>query len=131
MKAVRVKEAGRRAGEFVESVRDPAGGYRIERWPAVEGRRAGRFDLARAVAGLRTCQREKFGFLDPVDDALFLTAGLRAMGVPASFNLGREIVPAKAPASFLAWVSCEETVVSTSVPVREEYVVVFRSEGVE
>lgn len=131
MKAVRVKEAGRRAGEFVESVRDPAGGYRIERWPSLEGRRTGRFDLTRAVARLRIYQRKRFGFLDPVDDALFLTAGLRAMGAPASFNLGREIVPARAPASFFAWVSCEEVVVSTSVPVREEYVVVFRSKGGE
>jgi hypothetical protein len=68
------------------------------------------------------------GFLDPVEDALFLTAGLRRLGFAATFHLGRELAPAVAPGGFHAWVQCGGTVLSTTVPVRDEYVHVYSSE---
>ncbi len=48
------------------------------------------------------------GFRDPVDDALYLVTGLRRTGIPASFPLGREVVPVTPPAGFCAWVQCGE-----------------------
>jgi hypothetical protein len=102
-------------------------GYELRPWPAVDRRSRARADVPRAVARLRVAQRRSLGFLDPVEDALFLTAGLRHLGYPASFHLGRELVPAVAPAGFHAWVECDGDVVSTSVPVQEEYVQVHRS----
>ncbi|MEU6023015.1 hypothetical protein [Micromonospora sp. NPDC047134] len=66
------------------------------------------------------------GFLDPVEDALFLTCALSRVGLPVTFHLGREAVPAVAPAGFYAWVQCADDVVSTSLPVREEYIEVYR-----
>lgn len=69
------------------------------------------------------------GFLDPLEDALFVMAGLRRMGIPASFHLGYELVPATPPAGYYAWVQCADEVVSTSLPVRETYVEVHRAEA--
>ncbi|GAA1541257.1 hypothetical protein GCM10009730_57980 [Streptomyces albidochromogenes] len=125
-------KAARGARRFVESVKGEDGSYRLGDWPRVEraGRRrrvAGPRDAAAAVARLRVAQRLTMGFLDPVDDALFLVAGLRRMGIPASFHLGRELVPVTPPSGFYAWVQCGEAVVSTSMPVRETYVEVHRS----
>ncbi|WP_229923017.1 lasso peptide biosynthesis protein [Streptomyces griseocarneus] len=80
-----------------------------------------------AVARLRVAQRLTMGFLDPVEDALFLTAGLRAMGVPATFHIGRELTPATPPAGFYAWVEHGGRVVSTSLPVHETYVEAHRT----
>jgi hypothetical protein len=74
-------------------------------------------------------QRLSMGFLDPVEDAIFLTEGLRRLGFDASFHIGRELVPLRAPGGFYAWVTCHDEVVSTSIPVREEYVEVYRSVG--
>jgi hypothetical protein len=70
-------------------------------------------------------ERLLVGFLDPVDDALFLTAALRRLGVAASFCLGREVAPAVPPAGFFAWVRCGDDVISTSLPVQEEYIQVY------
>ena len=83
--------------------------------------------MGRAVGRLRVAQRLTTGFLDPVEDALYLVAGLRGLGLPATFHLGRELVPAAPPAGFYAWVECGGRVVSTSLPVREEYIEVHRS----
>lgn len=121
-------QAARAARSFLECARGGGGLYRLEEWPEVRGRRgsAGR-GVDGAVARLRVAQRLMMGFLDPVEDALFVAAGLRRLGVAASFHLGRELVPAAAPAGFYAWVQCGDRVVSTSLPVREEYVEVYRS----
>jgi hypothetical protein len=108
---------------FVCGSRGPEGAYRL-RWPDAMTRTTRVAD--RTVARLRTLERLLLGFLDPVEDALFLTAALRRAGVAASFHLGREISPAAAPAGFYAWVQCGDTVISTSLPVREEYVQVYR-----
>ena len=78
---------------------------------------------------LRLGQRSTAGFLGPVDDALFLVAGLRRWGFPASFHLGRELVPPAPVAGFFAWVEHDGQVVSTSLPVRETYLEVHRSEA--
>lgn len=124
--------AARFARDFVVSARRDEGGYELGRWPDIARRGPrppGPSDPSRAVARLRVGQRRLLGFLDPVEDALFLTAGLRRLGFPASFHLGRELVPAVAPAGFYAWVECDGEVVSTSVPVHEEYVRVHRSPG--
>ncbi|MFK4084865.1 hypothetical protein ACI2LF_12185 [Kribbella sp. NPDC020789] len=67
-------------------------------------------------------ERLLIGFLDPVEDAIFLTAGLRRLGIPAELRLGRELAPAVAPGGLYAWVRCDNDVVSTSLPVAEEYV---------
>lgn len=125
-----VVNAALSARRFVESVKRDDGSYRIETWPRV--RRAGREPRGSAVeasvARLRVAQRLLMGFLDPVDDALFLVAGLREMGIPVSFHLGRELAPAMPPAGFYPWVEYAGEVVSTSLPVQETYIEVHRSE---
>jgi hypothetical protein len=116
------------AGRFLESVRGEDGAYRIDRWPPVRAR-PWRRRPGRAVARLRLKQRRTLGFLDPLEDALFLTAGLRRLGFPASFHLGREIVPASPVAGYLAWVELDGQVLSTSLPVHETFLEVHRSES--
>ncbi|MFD5661713.1 hypothetical protein [Streptomyces hirsutus] len=91
-------------------------------WEADAARAAG------AVAGLRIGQRLTVGFLDPVEDAIYLTAALRVIGLRATFHLGREVVPVSPPAGFYAWVEYRGHVLSTSLPVQEEYIEVHRSE---
>ncbi|TDC30206.1 hypothetical protein E1261_13950 [Kribbella albertanoniae] len=102
------------------------GGYRLPEWPvATAGRRPPKLDHAvvgPAVARLRLMERLLVGFLDPVEDAIFLTVGLRRLGLPAALQLGRELAPAVAPGGLYAWVRCGDEVVSTSLPVSEEYV---------
>lgn len=122
--------AARDSRAFVEAARRPGGTYNLQRWPRVGGRTrrsAGTRQAAAAVVRLRVAQRLMMGFLDPVEDALFLTAGLRALGIAASFHLGRELAPTAPPAGFYAWVQCGDDVVSTSLPVRSEYLEVYRS----
>ena len=122
--------AARDSRAFVEAARGPGGIYSLERWPQVRGRirpSVGARQAEAAVARLRVAQRLMMGFLDPVEDALFLTAGLRGMGIVASFHLGRELAPMAPPAGFYAWVQCGDDVVSTSLPVRQEYLEVYRS----
>lgn len=111
--------AARDARRFLLSTK-ASGGFELREWPAVARRRTRH--TGRAVARLRVAQRLMVGFLDPVEDALFLTAGLRRLGLPATFHLGRELVPARPPAGFFAWVQIGDQVVSTSLPVDEEYV---------
>lgn len=120
-------KAARGARRFVESVKGEDGSYRLDNWPRVHAPRIRRRDTGVVVMRLRFAQRLTMGFLDPVDDALYLVAGLRRMGIPASFHLGREMVPAAPPSGFYAWVQCGEAVVSTSLPVRETYVEVHGS----
>jgi hypothetical protein len=117
-----VWRAARAARAYVASVKDSSGSYRMVPFPPVVNRmRAGR-DVTRIVPRLRLVGRLLGGFLDPVDDAIFLTAGLRGLGFEAEFHLGRELVPTQPPAGFYAWVSVDAAVVSTSIPVRQEYV---------
>jgi hypothetical protein len=118
--------AARAARRFVETAQDAHGAYRIGTWPSVRRRRAVR--IGPMVARLRIAQRSTMGFLDPVADALFVLAGLRWTGVPATFHLGRELVPAAGVAGFFAWVEVQGRVVSTSLPVQQTYVEVFREE---
>ncbi|MBW5481282.1 lasso peptide biosynthesis protein [Streptomyces bambusae] len=123
-----VPRAAREAAAFLAAARAGRGLYEIDHWPARRGDLGtGPRAVGRAVARLRIAQRLTVGFLDPVEDAVYLTAGLRGIGLPASFHLGREIAPASPPAGFYAWVECGGRVVSTSLPVREEYVEVHRS----
>ncbi|WP_434599939.1 hypothetical protein [Streptomyces sp. A5-4] len=116
-----------RAGkEFLESSRRDGGMFDFGSWPQGAGPHGQRTPRAHsAVSRLRAVQRLTVGFLDPVEDALYLTVGLREMGYPASFHLGRETVPAAPPAGFYAWVQCGRHVLSTSLPVKEEYVEVY------
>lgn len=79
------------------------------------------------VGRLRVAERLLMGFLDPVSDAVFLTAGLRLLGIRASLFVGRELAPFEPPAGFYAWVQHGGVVVSTSLPVAEEYLVVHRA----
>jgi hypothetical protein len=120
--------AVREACRFVESVRDEGGQYRIDGWPAVRRRRWWRRDSGAAVPRLRLAQRRALGFLDPVDDAVFLVAGLRVLGFAATFHLGREIVPAASTPGFFAWAEHDGQVLSTSLPVHETYLEVYRTE---
>ena len=121
-----VLNAARSARRFVESVRSEGGMYRLVDWPDLRKRR-GPSAVADAVVRLRRIQRLTMGFLDPVEDALYLTAGLRSLGIDASFCLGRERVPAVSPAGFFPWVSVAGEVVSTSLPVAEEYTQVYQA----
>lgn len=116
--------AARAALRQVESARRADGVYRLTQWPAVAGAATG--DPRAAVVRLRVAQRLTAGFLDPVDDAIYLTAGLRRLGHPATLHLGRELCPAASPAGVYPWVECDGRVVSTSLPVAEEYVEVLR-----
>ena len=121
-----VLKAALRARRFVEGVRAEGGLYSIDAWPEL-GKRRRPGATTGAVVRLRMMQRLTLGFLDPVEDALYLTAGLRTLGVDASFCLGRERVPAVSPAGYFAWVSVVGEVVSTSLPVAEEYTEVHRA----
>jgi hypothetical protein len=126
---VKTISAGRQARDLLLAARQPDGGYRLPPWPEVGYQ--GRSDseaAGRAVVRLRVVQRTLVGFLDPVEDALYLTAGLRRLGFAASFHLGRELAPAVAPGGFHAWVQCGGSVVSTSLPVRDEYLPIYSSE---
>jgi Transglutaminase-like superfamily len=120
--------AGRTARDLLVTARRPDGGYDLPAWPDARRGRSDSASASRAVARLRVVQRLLVGFLDPVEDALYLTAGLRRLGYAASFHLGRELAPAIAPGGFHAWVQCGGCVVSTSLPVRDEYVPVYSSE---
>jgi hypothetical protein len=135
--SMKAMTAARDAREFLSRAKGDDGSYRLEEWPKVRGedhvdrppagsRRESRRTRA-AVARLRIAQRLTVGFLDPVDDSVFLTAGLRRLGIPASFHLGRELAPARPPAGYFAWVQHGDDVVSTSLPVRDEYIEIHRS----
>jgi hypothetical protein len=127
VKTISAIRAGRTARDLLLAARRPDGGYSLPAWPDARRGRCDGASAARAVVRLRVVQRLLVGFLDPVEDALYLTAGLRRMGYAASFHLGRELAPAIAPGGFHAWVECGGSVVSTSLPVRDEYVPVLRS----
>lgn len=120
------------AKDFLVSAYPEDDRFELVGWPPVRRRALPRRAPSRrrvtsAVVRLRVAQRLLLGFIDPVRDAVFLTAGLRRLGMPASFHLGREIVASAPPAGFFAWVECGGRVVSTSLPVREEYVEVHRA----
>ncbi len=126
---LRLWKAAHTAQEFVQSARRDGGTYKLE-WPPVrEGFAIQAMGVPLAVARLRMAERLLMGFLDPVEDALFVAAGLRALGYPASFHLGREAAPVVAPGGFYAWAQCDGAVVTTSLPVREEYTEVLRTDG--
>ncbi|HEY8479978.1 MAG TPA: lasso peptide biosynthesis protein [Spirillospora sp.] len=130
--SIKAMTAAREAREFLSKAKADDGSYRLEEWPEVRrGNRAGRRREVRrtraAVARLRIALRLTAGFLDPVDDSVFLTAGLRRLGIPASFHLGRELAPARPPAGYFAWVQHGDDVVSTSLPVKDEYIEIHRS----
>lgn len=115
-----------RARECVVDSQTDSGSYQL-RLPEVSYRKkVSSMSVEALVARLRVAERLLMGFLDPVDDAVFLTAGLRLLGIPASLFLGRELAPAEPPAGFYAWVQHGGVVVSTSLPVAEEYLVVHR-----
>lgn len=121
--------AAARAGrDFVRRSRT-GDGYRMD-WPPVSARQApGPVRVRRAVARLRLAGRLFDGFYDPVEDAMFLTAGLRGLGYRAVFRVGREIAPVAPPAGLWAWVECDGRVVSTSLPVSEQYIPVLTVSG--
>jgi hypothetical protein len=120
--------AGRQARAALVSARQDGGGYELAPWPQARARRSDAAAASRAVVRLRIVQRLLVGFLDPVEDALFLTFGLRRLGFAATFHLGRELAPAVAPGGFHARVQCGDRIVSTSLPVRDEYIHVYSSE---
>jgi hypothetical protein len=121
--------AGLQARDFLHSVRGQHGDYQFSSWPEpVRRRSAEPVRIGPTIARLRTVQRLTVGFLDPLEDAVFLMAALRGLAIDASFHLGRELVPAAAPAGLYAWVQCGDEVVSSSLPVREEYLELYQSE---
>jgi hypothetical protein len=128
VKTISAISAGREARDLLVAARRPDGGYRLPAWPDTGRGRSDGPAAGRAVVRLRLVQRGVLGFLDPVEDALYLTAGLRRLGFAASFHLGRELAPAVAPGGFHAWVECGDSVVSTSLPVRDEYMPIYSSE---
>ena len=128
VKTISAISAGRKARDLLIAARRPGGGYELPPWPDAGRGRSDGAAACRAVARLRVVQRAVVGFLDPVEDALYLTAGLRRLGFAASFHLGRELAPAVAPGGFHAWVQCGDAVVSTSLPVRDEYLPIYSSE---
>jgi hypothetical protein len=128
VKTLSAISAGRKARDLLVAARHPDGGYQLPPWSAAGAANSDAASACRAVVRLRIVQRLLVGFLDPVEDALYLTAGLRRLGFAASFHLGRELAPAIAPGGFHAWVQCGDAVVSTSLPVRDEYVLVYSSE---
>lgn len=115
-----------RAVRLVRSARSGADGFVIpwEQWP-VPGP-AVSSPPGPAVTRLRRWGRILAGFLDPVADSLYLCAALRHLGYAATFHVGRELVAADIPAGYLAWVQVGSQVISTSLPVREQYVEVLR-----
>ncbi|GAA2846490.1 hypothetical protein GCM10010517_03200 [Streptosporangium fragile] len=120
---IRALRASRAAIRFLERSRSANGSYSLTEWPEVKRiRLLGPGDVGNGVAALRLAQRCTVGFLDPIEDALHLTAGLRFMGFDATFHVGREAFAANPPPGLHAWVECDGRVVSTSLPVREEYV---------
>ncbi|GHH61291.1 hypothetical protein [Lentzea cavernae] len=60
---------------------------------------------------------------------MFLAAALHGLGFASSFHLGRESVPRNGVAGYFAWVECGGRVVSTTMPVTDEYVEVYRTSG--
>ena len=123
---IALAQSAREGRDFVESSRRDGGIFELGSWPRVRSRvRTPTMRTRSAVCGLRAVQRLTIGFLDPVEDALFLTAGLRRMGFAASFHIGREMAPAAPPAGFYAWVQYASEVVSTSLPVKEEYIEIY------
>jgi hypothetical protein len=128
VKTISAISAGRTARDLLVAARDPDGGYRLPSWPETGQGRSDSAAASRAVVRLRVVQRALMGFLDPVEDAVYLTAGLRRMGFAATFHLGRELAPAVAPGGFHAWVQCGGAVVSTSLPVHDEYLPIYSSE---
>ncbi|PRX04901.1 UNVERIFIED_ORG: transglutaminase superfamily protein [Actinomadura viridilutea] len=129
LRVIKTMRAAREARRFLAEVKGADGSYRLDEWPETRGggRGRGARNTRAAVARLRFAQRLTVGFLDPVDDSVFLTAGLRRLGIPATFHLGRELAPAKPPAGYFAWVQHGDEVVSTSLPVRDEYIEIHRS----
>lgn len=127
-----VLRAASAAKSFLATAYPEDGRFELAAWPPVHRRGAAgeapsRRRVTRAVVRLRVAQRMLLGFVDPVRDAVFLTVALRGLGMPASFHLGREILASSPPAGFFAWVECDGRVVSTSLPVHEEYVEVHRA----
>ncbi len=124
--ALRAAVAG---GRFVRRSRGPGPGdpYRVawDQLPTTAPDRTPKpAEVERLVARLRLWQRLLLGFLDPIEDSLYLVAALRALGVNASWRLGRELAP-DGDAGYLPWVDWGGAVISTSVPVREQCVEVF------
>jgi hypothetical protein len=125
MKAMR---AAREAREFLAEAKGTGdGSYRLDEWPESRGAGLDGRNARAALVRLRIAQRRTVGFLDPVDDSIFLTAGLRLLGIPVSFHLGRELAPAKPPGGYFAWVQYGDDVLSTSLPVKDEYIEIHRS----
>lgn len=127
VKTLQAISAGREARDLLVAARRPEGGYVLPPWPDAGAGSTDGASASRAVVRLRIVQRRLVGFLDPVEDALYLAAGLRRLGFAATFHLGRELAPAIAPGGFHAWVQCGDAVVSTSLPVRDEYVPIHSS----
>lgn len=58
----------------------------------------------------------------PEQEPAFLTAALLAHGRQATLTLARETIPASDDAHYLLWVNLDGQVVSTGLPVTEQYV---------
>ncbi|MGH3840744.1 MAG: hypothetical protein ACRDS0_04740, partial [Pseudonocardiaceae bacterium] len=113
--------------KYVLNSRTGSGSYQLRLPEARCRKKVSSMSVEVLVTRLRLSERLLMGFLDPVEDAVFLTAGLRLLGIPASLLLGRELAPVEPPAGFYAWVQHGGDVVSTSLPVAEEYLVVYRA----
>lgn len=83
--------------------------------------------LDNLVPSLRAAYRTAPIGEDPVEQDLFVAAGLRAAGVEASLVVGREIAPPSRAARYMSWVETpSDGVVTTGAPVHELYEEVVR-----
>lgn len=83
--------------------------------------------LDELVPSLRAAYRTTVLGDDPVQQELFIAAGLRAAGVDASLVVGREIAPPSRTARYMSWVETPtDGVVTTGSPVYELYEEILR-----
>jgi hypothetical protein len=84
-------------------------------------------DTDELVPSLRAAYRTAALGDDPVQQELFIAAGLRAAGVDAALVVGREIAPPSRAARYLSWVETPAGgVVTTGAPVHELYEEILR-----
>lgn len=73
------------------------------------------------ISEIRRRGHKMSGFDGGTSEDLQITITLRYLGHNASIVFGRERAPYGRPAQYRSWVECDNTVVSTGLPVRETY----------
>lgn len=83
-------------------------------------------DVDELVPSLRAAFRSSGLGQDPVEQELFIAAGLRAAGVDASLVVAREIAPPAQAARYASWVEADSLVLTTGAPVQETHEEILR-----